>query len=220
MREVPCGEKFLSSDSEYTVVIEVLSVFRSKLSALVPCQLLFAPLVLSHERLHDLFTCSFQHQARVWDSLGRLTDTWEITQRQPLHAWHRLMTLNWQLRRWTRQSSAARRTSLNKELHRSLKDGRSHEVHRLTQLLGGRWIGVRKRFFFHLLGWRPEQEEMKNPRDDAWRERQADMPLLEPLEMKMVTRAKTIRFSTAKELAKRTGAGQRHAGVRPQNSSL
>ena len=32
---------------------------------LVPCQLLFAPLVFSHERLFDLFTCSLQSQARI-----------------------------------------------------------------------------------------------------------------------------------------------------------
>ena len=46
-------------------------------------------------------------------------------------------------------------------MHQALRAGRSHEVHRLTQLLGGKGIGVRRRIFFHLLGSRPEQEELK-----------------------------------------------------------
>ena len=37
----------------------------------------------------------------------------------------------------------------------------SHEVHRLTQLLGGSGIGVRKRLFFRLLGSRPDKEDGK-----------------------------------------------------------
>ena len=40
---------------------------------------------------------------------------------QHLHARHRLMSLSWQLRRWTRQSAAARRTSLESDLHRALR---------------------------------------------------------------------------------------------------
>ena len=51
--------------------------------------------------------------------------------------------------------------SLETELHKALRDGRSHEIHRLTQLLGGRGVGVRKRLFFHLPGSRPEKEEMR-----------------------------------------------------------
>ena len=84
---------------------------------------------------------------------------------QHLHARHKLMTLQRQLRRRTKQSAAALRTSLESELHRALKDGRRHEGHRLTQLLGGQGIGLR-----------------------------------------------TMPFSKAKNM--------RHAGVRPQNSSL
>ena len=47
------------------------------------------------------------------------------------------------------------------ELLWSVRNGRSHEAHRLTQLLGGSGIRVRKRLFFHLLGSRPDKEEMK-----------------------------------------------------------
>ena len=75
-----------------------------------------------------------------------------------LHARHKLMTLCWQLRGWTRQSAAARRTCLESELHRALKHGRSHEAHRLTQLLGGKGTGVRKRLFLHLPGSRPNKK--------------------------------------------------------------
>ena len=59
----------------------------------------------------------------------------------------------------TVRSSSKDRTYLESELHRALKGGRSHEVHRLTQLLGGKGIGVSSRL--HLFGPRPEQEEMK-----------------------------------------------------------
>ena len=137
---------------------------------------------------------------------------------QHLHARHGLMTFKWKLRRWARQSAAARRTSLQSELHRALKDGRCHESHRLTQLMGVKGIGVRKRLFFHLHGSRPEQEEMKNHVTlpgasgamdaevvdirDTERGSQAYMPPLELLDMNMVTRAKTILFRTAKKLAK------------------
>ena len=51
--------------------------------------------------------------------------------------------------------------SLESELRRALHKGRSHEVHMLTQLLGEKGIGVRKRLFFHLLGSRPDREEME-----------------------------------------------------------
>ena len=95
-----------------------------------------------------------EQMGKFWQTLGHLGDYSE----QHLHARHTLMTLNW-LRRWARQSAAARRTSLESEPHRALKDGRSHEVHRLTQMLGGKRIGVRKRLFFHLPGSRPKQEE-------------------------------------------------------------
>ena len=59
----------------------------------------------------------------------------------------------------TVRSSSKDRTYLESELHRALKGGRSHEVHRLTQLLGGKEIGVSNRL--HLPGPRPEQEETK-----------------------------------------------------------
>ena len=72
-----------------------------------------------------------------WESYGHLGDYSE----DHLHARHRLMTFSWQLREWTRQSAAARRTSQDSELHRALKDGRSHEIHRLTQLLGEKGTG-------------------------------------------------------------------------------
>ena len=48
--------------------------------------------------------------------------------------------------------------SLESELRSALKKGRSHEVHKLTQLLSGRGIGVRNRLFFHLLS-RSAREE-------------------------------------------------------------
>ena len=101
---------------------------------------------------------------KFWETYGHLGDYSE----QHMHARHRLMSLNWQLRRWTRKSAAAQRTSLESDLHRALRNGRSHEVHRLTQLLGGSGIGVPKRLFFHLLGSRPDKEE--NPRDNARRD--------------------------------------------------
>ena len=66
---------------------------------------------------------------------------------QHLHARHKLMTLQRQLRRRTKQSAAALRTSLESELHRALKDGRGHEGHTLTQLLGGQEIGIRTMLF-------------------------------------------------------------------------
>ena len=88
------------------------------------------------------------------------------------------------------------------------------EVHRLTQLLGGDGIGVRKRLFIHLPN---DKEKMKThvtlpgasgrmdaqvvDIEDVEREIQADMPPLEPLDMNMVRRAKTILFSTAQKLA-------------------
>ena len=78
-----------------------------------------------------------------WESVGRHTGTGETTVNNTcMHG--RLMTLkNLQMRRWTRPSAAARRTALESELHRPLKDGRSHGVRRLTQLLGGKGVGVR-----------------------------------------------------------------------------
>ena len=99
-----------------------------------------------------------EQMEKFWETCGHLGDYFE----QHLHARHRLRTLNWQLRRWARQPAAARKTSLESELHRALQDGRSHEIHRLTLLMGGKEIGVRKRIFFSgLPGSRPEQEEMK-----------------------------------------------------------
>ena len=76
----------------------------------------------------------------------------------------------------------------------------------MTQLLGGRGIGVRKHLFFHLSGSRPEQDEMKTHVTidirETEQEFQVDMPPLEQLDMNVVTRAKTTLFRTAKELAK------------------
>ena len=89
-----------------------------------------------------------EQMGKFWETYGHLGDYSE----QHLHARHRVMSLNWQLRRWTRQSAAARKTSLESDLHRALRNGRSHEVHRLTQLLGGSGIAVPKRLFFHLPG--------------------------------------------------------------------
>ena len=155
---------------------------------------------------------------KFWESYRHLGDYSE----QHLHARHRLATLNWQLRRWARQPAAARKMSLESELHQALRDGRSHEVHRLTQLLGGKGIGVRKR--------RRDREEMKTHvampgGKESWRmdapvvdigetERgfQADLPPLEPLDINMATSAKEILFCTARNPAKRTAAERRHAG--------
>ena len=155
-----------------------------------------------------------EQMGKFWETYGHMGDYAE----QHLHARHRLMSLSWQLRRWTRQSAAARRTSLESDLHRALRNGRSHEVHRQTQLLGGSGIGVRKRLFFHMPVSCPYKEEVKThvtmpgamggmdaqvvDIGETDREFQADLPLLEPLDMNMVTRAKTILFSTAIELAK------------------
>ena len=137
----------------------------------------------------------------LWETYGHLGDYSE----QHRHARHRLMSLNWQL------------TSLESDLPRALRNGSCHEVRRLTQLPGGSGIGVRKRLFFHVPGSRPDKEEMKThvtmPRamggmdaqvvdiGETEREFQADLPSHEPLDMNMVTRAKTI-LSTARELAK------------------
>ena len=79
------------------------------------------------------------------ETYGHLGDYSE----QHQHARHRLMSLNWQL------------TSLESDLPRALRNGRSHEVRRLAQLPGGSSIGVRKRLFFHLPISRPDKEEMK-----------------------------------------------------------
>ena len=81
------------------------------------------------------------------------------------------------------------KTSLESELHRALKDARSHKVHILTQLLGEKGIGVRNVSSFTCLDLAP------NKREGEWmlkwstsgkteREFQADMPPLEPLDMK------------------------------------
>ena len=70
-----------------------------------------------------------EQMGKFWETYGHLGDYSE----QHLHARHRLISLNWQLRRWNRQFAAARRASLDA---RALRQGRSHEVHRLTQLLG------------------------------------------------------------------------------------
>ena len=71
-------------------------------------------------------------------------------------------------------------------------------------------IGVHKRLFFHL----PKTNHVTMPGArggmdaevvdirETEGEFQADMPLLEPLDMNMVTRGKTILFRTAKDLAK------------------
>ena len=99
---------------------------------------------------------------------------------------------------------------------------------------GEKGIGVRKRIFFHLPGSLPEQEDMKTHvtmpgvrwRMDAEvvdireteRKFQADMPPLEPLDMNMVTRATTILFRKAKELAKGNRRRAVHVGVRPQST--
>ena len=58
------------------------------------------------------------------ETYGQLGDFSE----QHLHARHKLMSLSWQLRRWTRQSASARRTSLVSDLHRALRNGRCHWV--------------------------------------------------------------------------------------------
>ena len=140
-----------------------------------------------------------EQMGKFWETSGHLGDYSE----QHLHARHRLMSLSWQLRRWTRRSAPARRTSLESDLHRALRNGRSHWAHRLTQLLGGSCIGVRKRLFFHLPGSRPDKEEMKThvtmPGVMGGMDAQV---VLEPLDVNTVTRAKTILFCTAKELAK------------------
>ena len=172
-------------------------------------------------RLSALRRKLVSEQATRREQMGKFGETYGHMgdfSEQHLHARHRLLTLNWQLRRWSRQAAAARRMSLETELHKALKEGRRREIHRLTQLLGGKGVGVRKRLFFHLPGSRPDKEGMKThvtrpgPNGgmdaevvDIWeteRKFQADLPPLEPLDMNMVTRAKTILFSTANELAK------------------
>ena len=136
-------------------------------------------------RLSALRRKLVSEEATRTEQMGKFWET------QHLHERHRLMTLSWQLRRWARQLAAARRTSLESELHRAPNYGRSHELHRLTQLLAGKRIGVRKRLFFHLLGSRPEQDEMKTYVVDireTEREFQSDVPPLEPLDMGVATR--------------------------------
>ena len=81
-----------------------------------------------------------EQMGKFWETHGHMGDCSE----QHLHARHRLTSLN-------RQFAAARRASLESDLHRALRQGRSYELHRLTQLLGGSGIGVRKRFFFTFL---------------------------------------------------------------------
>ena len=51
-----------------------------------------------------------------WDSFGRHTGSWATTLNNSCTHRHRLMSLNWQLRRWNRQSAAARQTSLEPDL--------------------------------------------------------------------------------------------------------
>ena len=90
-------------------------------------------------RLSALRRKLVSEQALRREQVGKLQKTrghLEDYSEQHVHARHRLMTLNWQLRQWSRQSAAARRIAMESELHRALKDGRSHEVHRLTQLPG------------------------------------------------------------------------------------
>ena len=148
---------------------------------------------------------------KFWETYGHMGDYSE----QHLHARHRLLNLNWKLRRWSRQAAAARRVSLETELRKALRDGRSHEVRRLTQLLGGKGVGVCNRLFFHLPGSRPDKEEMRThvtmpgakmrmdaqvvDIEETLREFQKDMQPLEPWDMNMVTRAKKVLFE---ELAK------------------
>ena len=102
---------------------------------------------------------------------------------------------------------------LESEVRDALKKWQKPRSAQIDAAAGWKGIRVRKRLFFHLPGTRPEQEETMpgaRGRMDAQavdiremeREFQADMPPLEPLDMNMVTRAKTIFFSTAKELAK------------------
>ena len=56
-----------------------------------------------------------KQMGKFLETCGHLGDYSE----QHLHARHRLTSLNWQLRRWTRQSAAARRTSVGSDLHRA-----------------------------------------------------------------------------------------------------
>ena len=116
---------------------------------------------------------------------------------------------------------AAQRTSLENELYQALRAGRSHEVHRLTQLLGGRGIGVHKRLFFHPRGSRPDVEDMKahvkmtgstrrRGRKCGGHQKHGKRCLgglatsrLEPLDPNMVTKAREILFRTTRELARR-----------------
>ena len=141
-----------------------------------------------------------------WETSGHLRDYSE----QHLDVRHRLLNLNWQLRRWSRQAAADRRISLETELHKAMRDSRSHEIHRLTQMLGGRGVGVRKRLFFHLPGSRPDKEEMRTHVTVPGAKGRMDAQVVDieetlrefQTDLHMVTRAKKILFCTAKELAK------------------
>ena len=61
-----------------------------------------------------------------WESIGRHAGTWATARTAQAHV---------------AELAAARRTSLESDLHRALRNGRRHEVHRLTQLLGGSGVG-------------------------------------------------------------------------------
>ena len=63
-----------------------------------------------------------EKMGKFWETYGHLGDYSE----QQLHARHRLMSLIWHMRRWTRQSAAARRTSLkNRSIYCVGQDERS-----------------------------------------------------------------------------------------------
>ena len=151
-----------------------------------------------------------EEMGKFWDTYGHLGDYSE----QHLHTGEIEFAI-------VSMDETGRRSSKNVtgiRLCSALDKGRSHQVHRLTQLLGGRGIGVRKRLFFHLPGSPPDREDITThvtkpgamegmdaevvDIGETDREFQADMPPLEPMDMNMLRRARSILFCTAKQLAK------------------
>ena len=67
-----------------------------------------------------------EQMGKFWETYGHMGGCSE----QHLHARHRLASLNWQMDK----TAVGRQKSLESKLHRTLRDGRSHEVQRLTQM--------------------------------------------------------------------------------------
>ena len=147
----------------------------------------------------------------IWESSGRHAGTWETTLDDICTAQAHDLELAIAPMGKTVRSSPKDFPGIGAAL--STERWKNRRSTQIDAAVGER----RKRLFFHLLGSRPKQEEMKTHVTmlgarrgldaevvdvrETQREFQADMPPLEPLDMNMVTRAKTIFFRTAKELA-------------------